>query len=129
MIRHLFLLLTALILFVPHTRAASFDCAKAAKPDEHAICANLDLSALDSEMGGLWFAFSKVPMLMGGNGARMDDAQAFLQQRAQCGNNLACLRPLYHARIAALKQEISQAMDNYFQLQNADPCPGGSGKP
>jgi uncharacterized protein len=102
-------------------QAASFDCGKAAKPDERAICATPDLSALDSEMGGLWFAFSKVPMLMGSSGARMDDAQAFLQQRAQCGGNLACLRPLYHARIGALKSGISQAMDNYFQLQNAEP--------
>lgn len=125
MIRYLFLLLTALVLFASPVRAASFDCAKASKPDERAICGTPDLSALDSEMGGLWFAFSKVPMLMGSNGARMDDAQAFLQQRGQCGNNLACLRPLYHARIAALKSGISQAMDNYFQLQNADPCPGG----
>ncbi len=38
--------------------AASFDCNKATAPDEIAICANPDLSALDSEMGGLWFAYS-----------------------------------------------------------------------
>jgi hypothetical protein len=111
----------ALGLAVSSAEAASFDCAKAAKPDERAICANPDISALDSEMGGLWFAFSKVPMLMGSSGARMDDAQEFLQKRAQCGGDVACLRPLYHARIDALKQGIAQAMDNYAQLQNADP--------
>lgn len=119
--------LAALVLFfliLPlKAEAASFDCAKAAKPDEIAICANPDISALDSEMGGLWFAFRKVPMLMGSNGARMDDAQNFLQQRAACGSNLSCLRPLYHARIATLQQGISDAMDNYFRLQNSDPCP------
>jgi uncharacterized protein len=119
--------LAALIIFLfaslpLNAEAASFDCAKAAKPDEIAICANPDVSALDSEMGGLWFAFRKVPMLMGSNGARMDDAQNFLQERAACGGNLSCLRPLYHARITTLQQGISQAMDNYFQLQNADPC-------
>src|SRR5262245_34200185 len=114
MIRYSFLLLTALVLFITPARAASFDCAKAAKPDERAICATPELSALDSEMGGLWFAFSKVPMLMGASGARKDDAQAFLAQRAQCGNNVGCLRPLYDARIGALKSGISQAMDNYF---------------
>lgn len=123
MTRYPFFLLTAMILFGAPAGAASFDCAKAAKPDERAICANADLSALDSEMGGLWFAFSKVPMLMGSSGARRDDAQAFLQQRAQCGGNVDCLRPLYYARIGALKSGVSQAMDNYFQLQNADPCP------
>jgi uncharacterized protein len=117
-----FLIVVAFALHVAPVHAASFDCDKVAKPDERAICRTADLSALDSEMGGLWFAFSKVPMLMGSNGARMDDAQAFLQARARCGGNLACLRPLYRGRIAALKQGISQAMDNYFQLQNGDPC-------
>jgi uncharacterized protein len=115
-------LVAVFALFISPARAASFDCGKASKPDERAICAAADISALDSEMGGLWFAFSKVPMLMGSNGARRDDAQAFLQARAQCGGNLACLRPLYRARIAQLKQGISQAMGNYFQLQNGDPC-------
>ena len=129
MIRHLLLLVAVFALVISPARAASFDCGKASKPDERAICATADISALDSEMGGLWFAFSKVPMLMGSSGARKDDAQAFLQQRGQCGNNLGCLRPLYNARILALKSGISQAMENYFQLQNADPCPGGSGKP
>lgn len=119
--RFIALIFIALIGTASTAQAASFDCSKAGKPDEIAICANPDLSALDSEMGGLWFAFRKVPMLMGSNGARMDDAQAFLQQRAQCGGNLACLRPLYHARIETLQQGITQAMDNYFQLQNADP--------
>jgi uncharacterized protein len=122
MIRRLLLLVGALLVLGTPGRAASFDCAKAAKPDERAICRAADLSALDSEMGGLWFAFSKVPMLMGSNGARMDDAQAFLRARARCGGSLGCLRPLYRSRIAALKQGISQAMDNYCQLQNGDPC-------
>jgi len=122
MTRYLFLLLSALILFASPVEAASFDCAKAAKPDERAICATPDLSALDSEMGGLWFAFSKVPMLMGSNGARMDDAQNFLQQRAQCGGDLACLRKLYRARIDALKQGIVGAMDDYARLQNGTPA-------
>ncbi len=122
--RRLIALLLFLIGMTAAAQAASFDCARAAKPDERAICADRDLSALDSEMGGLWFAFRKVPMLMGANGARMDDAQAFLAQRGACGSNLSCLRPLYHARIAALQQGIAQAMDDYFRLQNADPCAG-----
>ena len=106
------------VLFISTAEAASFDCGKASTPDERAICANPDISALDSEMGGLWFAYSKVPMLMGSNGARMDDAQNFLQQRAQCGATLTCLRPLYRARIDVLKQSIIRAMDDYSRLQN-----------
>ncbi|MGE0239295.1 MAG: lysozyme inhibitor LprI family protein [Parvibaculaceae bacterium] len=122
MIRYPILLLALLVFAASPAQAASFDCAKAAKPDERAICATPDLSALDSEMGGLWFAFSKVPMLMGSNGARMDDAQAFLAQRAQCGEDAACMRPLYRARIETLKQGIVRAMTDYARLQNGDPA-------
>lgn len=101
--------------------AASFDCGKAAKPDELAICGTPELSALDSEMAGLWFAFRKVPMLMGASGARMDDAQAFLDERAACGGDVACLRKAYQNRIAALKDGISRAMDDVSRRENADP--------
>lgn len=101
--------------------AASFDCSKATKPDEVAICKTPELSALDSEMGGLWFAYRKVPMLMGANGARMDEAQAFLDRRAKCGGDLGCLRSAYHDRITALKGDIAHAMDDVYQRENADP--------
>ena len=97
--------------------AASFDCTKARAPDEIAVCANPDLSALDSEMGGLWFAYSKIPFLMGMSGARQDEAQAFLQTRGACGANVACLTGAYNQRIAALKQEISASIPQYCTAQ------------
>lgn len=87
--------------------AASFDCGKAQAPDEWAVCADPALSALDSEMGGLWFAYGRFPMLMGANGNRHDEARAFLTSRAACGANATCLTALYQARIAALKQQIT----------------------
>jgi uncharacterized protein len=93
--------------------AASFDCARATRADEIAICRNPRLSALDSEMGGLWYAWSRVPMLMGGNGARMDAAQAFLARRAACGRNVACLTAAYRARIEALHRNIDDAMRSF----------------
>lgn len=99
----------ALPLAVPPmpARAASFDCAKARTPDERAVCADPSLSALDSEMGGLWFAYSRLPMLMGGAGARRDAARDFLNSRSACGADVACLTPLYQARIATLKEAIT----------------------
>ena len=93
--------------------AASFDCKKAAAPDEIAICANPDLSALDSEMGGLWFAYSQIPFLMGMSGNRQDEARAFLQGRAACGADVACLRNAYRQRNATLKQQITSGMQQY----------------
>lgn len=99
-------------------QAASFDCTQARSPDEIAVCTNPGLSALDSEMGGLWYAYSRVPMLMGSNGNRQDAAQAFLATRRQCGKDVACLTRAYTARIAALKAGIDAAMADYNRMQN-----------
>ena len=90
--------------------AAGFDCAKASAPDERAVCASPALSALDSQMTGLWYAYSRVPMLMGESGNRQDDAEAFLARRRQCGADSGCLARAYDERIAQLESQISQAM-------------------
>ena len=58
-------------------------------------------------MGGLWFAYSQIPFLMGMSGNRQDEARAFLQTRAACGANVACLKTAYHQRNATLKQQIT----------------------
>jgi len=114
------LLLPVLALFAFGTpaQAASFDCAKARSPDEIAICGNRVLSELDTEMSALWFSYSRVPMLMGGNGARHDEADEFLKARGACGADVACLRPLYQARIKTLKDQIEQWMKAVAKAQN-----------
>ena len=111
----------ALFLATP-AAAASFDCARARAraPDEVTVCRSPALSALDSEMGGLWYAYSRVPMLMGGNGDRGDAARAFLDRRRACAANVACLTSAYRARIAALHQGIDAAMAEFFRMQNGD---------
>ena len=112
-------LLGVLFLATP-AQAASFDCARARSLDEAAICRTPALSALDSEMGGLWYAYSRVPMFMGGNGARMDEAQAFLVLRRACRANAACLATAYRVRIAALRRGLDGAMADYRRLQNGN---------
>ena len=97
--------------------AASFDCSKARAPDEIAICDNPALSALDSEMGGLWFAYSQIPFLMGMSGNRQDEARAFLETRAACGANVSCLTSAYQQRIAALREGITEGMKQYCDQQ------------
>jgi uncharacterized protein len=69
-------------------------------------------------MSALWFSYSRVPMLMGGNGARRDEAEAFLTARSACGADVACLRPLYQARIRTLKDQIDQWMTATGKAQN-----------
>ena len=100
--------------------AASFDCGKARTPDEITVCQTPALSQRDSEMGGLWYAYSRVPMMMGSNGARRDDAQQFLAARSQCGRNVSCQIALYDARNAVLRAGIADAMTEMFRLQNAN---------
>jgi uncharacterized protein len=105
--------LAAALLLPASAHAASFDCARATKADEIAVCHNPRLSELDAEMGGLWYAWSRVPMLMGGNGARMDEAQAFLARRAACRRSVVCLTAAYRARIEELHVDIANAMHDF----------------
>ena len=87
--------LAGLYLMPDSAEAAGFDCSKATAPDERAVCADPQLSSLDSEMTGLWYAYSKVPMLMGGNGERQTEAEEFLATRRQCGADTACIGRAY----------------------------------
>jgi uncharacterized protein len=107
----------AAVAFASPAAAASFDCSKAKAPDEIAICANPDISALDSEMGGLWFAYSQIPFLMGMSGNRQDEARQFLQTRSACGANVSCLKGAYTQRIATLKQQLTSGMQQYCSQQ------------
>lgn len=101
------LVAAGLLLAPMPSRAASFDCTKAKAPEEIAVCTNPVLSSLDSEMGGLWFAYSRFPMLMGSNGNRRDEARAFLAERAGCGDDIGCLGNLYRQRIGTLQSQIT----------------------
>jgi uncharacterized protein len=93
--------------------AASFDCAKAAQPDEIAICQSRTLSELDVAMATLYGVRMKVPMLMGARGDAGDEQTQWLQSRHACGGNLACLTGSYKSRISALNAEIDAAMHDY----------------
>lgn len=93
--------------------AASFDCSKAAAPDEIAICADPAVSNLDTVMATLYGVRMEIPMLMGARGAAQDEQEAFLTHRATCGSDTSCLTNIYNSRIAVLQQTISDAMKDY----------------
>ncbi|MBS7540268.1 lysozyme inhibitor LprI family protein [Ancylobacter lacus] len=105
--------------------ATSFDCAKARAPDEIAVCANPNLSELDTELGALWFTYSRLPLLMGASGNRRDEARAFLATRAACGGDAGCLTRAYAARISALKQGITSNLSDLAKAADnpAPPAP------
>jgi uncharacterized protein len=91
-------------------RAASFDCARASQADEVAVCRSPELSALDSEMGGLWFGYAELPFLMGRSGIRQDEAREFLEERRACAADVGCLEKLYQARIATLRDGLKNGI-------------------
>ena len=94
-------------------KAASFDCAKAAKADEIAVCKSQKLSDLDVKMATLYGVRMEIPMMMGAKGSAQDEQRAFLGKRAACGSNVSCIEGAYTARIGELEQTIKAAMQDY----------------
>ena len=107
-------LTAAAVLALPAlAHAASYNCARAAKPDEIAICKSRTLSELDVKMATLFGVRMKLPMLMGSRGAAGDEQVEFLATRGRCGANAACIGAAYQQRIDVLKSEIDTAMQDY----------------
>lgn len=98
------LLLAAMlcVAFVPSAEAASFDCNKARRADERAICNNRDLNDYDVQMA-TWLEVTTGLVAMGQRGSIRDDQRDWFIQRGRCGGNVPCLRQSYRKRIAELK--------------------------
>ena len=96
-----------------NAEAASFNCAKAATPDEKAICKSRSLSELDVRMATLYGVRMKLPMLMGARGAAQDEQRTFLMNRGYCGADAACIGAAYQQRIDELNQILDAAMEDY----------------
>jgi uncharacterized protein len=120
------LALGTLLFIAAPASAASFDCSRASSPDELTICNNPRLSALDSEMAGLWYAYSRIPMMMGSSGNRGDEQVAWLARRRACGANAACIESAYNDRIAQLEQLIAGWMQANQAIATGGPggCAG-----
>ena len=108
-------LLVSLLLLGNSAQAASFDCARASKPDEIAICKSQELSDLDVKMATLYSVRMEIPMMMGARGSAQDDQRAFLTRRAACGADSACIASAYAQRIGELEQTIKAAMQDYCE--------------
>jgi uncharacterized protein len=84
------------------SHAASFDCAKANSPLEHAICNDAELSALDSE---LTQSYNKALNGQGDDTVAFRDAQrAWLKSRPKSGSaqDIDALKSMYRERIGQL---------------------------
>ncbi len=102
--------LVILALLVAHpAAAASFRCGKAKLPDEKAICADRRLNDLDVELA-VRLDVIKHLVPMGTRGALMDDQQAWLAARHQCGADHNCLTRRYADRL----EEINGALQRVY---------------
>ncbi len=80
---------------------ASFDCERAAAPDEKAICADRFLNDEDVRMVDYLDVLGAL-QLMGANGAMRDDQRDWLKMRQSCGADRKCLAEAYRGRIDKL---------------------------
>lgn len=88
-------------------QSASFNCNKAAAPDEIAVCKDRALSDLDVKMATIYDIVLKL-VPMGTRGDLQDQQRAVLTDRAACGAGTACIRKLYDARISVLQTQIDR---------------------
>ncbi len=96
------LLASAAMLSSLHAGKASFDCTKADKASEKAVCSNAELGRLDTQLAALYAKAQKsydpgeLPDLK-------KDQRAWMQERDRCGGDSACLKDRYERRIARLQ--------------------------
>ena len=86
----------------PVSISPSFDCARAFKPDEIAICGSARLAALDVELADVY----KEKRASGSKGFRDNvrtTQRAWLKLRESCGADVGCLEEQYVAQIAYLR--------------------------
>ena len=77
------------------SQAASFNCKKASKPTERAICANQRLNEADTKLTSTY----NILLGFGGDNSRIRSEQLQgLRYRNQCGNRGACISEAYQPR-------------------------------
>ncbi|VXC98352.1 conserved exported hypothetical protein [Pseudomonas sp. 8Z] len=104
--------------------AASFDCAKASHPIEHAICADAQLSALDERLAS---TFRRIRQFSAsGDSSLLEEQRAWLRDtRQQCaaGDVAGCVRQRYEWRLQELSEQPSEAKafetQDFLHLDNA----------
>lgn len=117
--------LTVLTALPLASRAAGFDCAKAASPTEKAICATPALSQFDSELASAW----KASLVQSQNGSGLKRAQQqWLRLRNACGDDKSCIADRYKERLAALAGTplAQDRWDQTWTLNSGNPTQGGT---
>lgn len=112
--------LGALILLSPLSQAASFDCAlDKLSGTEKTICADEYLSGADNVLNRQWSAAYDTSLARGLLKMRQRE---WLQDRADCGTDVSCLKESYQKRIGQLASLTGFApLSKYFSAGQIDP--------
>lgn len=102
----------ALLALAGTAQAAGFDCKRARSTVEISVCADPELSRMDSEMNALYREIqAETAGVDGETGRRIDplaaEQQRWLGRRNACADR-ACLQHAYRERLAQMKREWSQ---------------------
>lgn len=92
----------ALVPVGPGAQAASFDCTRARRADEVAICGNRALEDADVKMSTTYTLVLQL-VGMGMRGDLRDSQTAWLRERGRCGGNVTCIAQAYRARTQRLE--------------------------
>jgi len=102
------------IAFVPSAHAASFDCAKARAPEEFAVCADPQLSALDGLLGTAFAQAKKISK----------DDQEYFRKLMAVANVFLASRHACGARRPCLAASYAGALEGYVGLGSTVNIPG-----
>ncbi len=101
---NLFVLAAAALPFLGvGAEAASFNCAQAETPTEHAICDNPQLSKLDEQTSGMYYQIISSGAPASTVSQVKSSQTSFLGQRDSCGAGYECLISAYTDQIMYLK--------------------------
>lgn len=99
-----FFLFLVFLLFSVVAQAASFDCTKAGRSIDKAICADPDLSALDEKLAAVYAKEFAV------NPSVKEEQREWLRSLKQCNGDIntiaSCLKPMYVERIKNLDKQL-----------------------
>jgi uncharacterized protein len=85
----------------------SFDCRKARKPDEQAVCSDAALAAKDVRLSEV-FGQYRAQLSPDAFKQLLKNQAAWMAQRGQCGSDIACVGRAYDERIRQIETFISR---------------------
>lgn len=107
------------LLFSFVTHAASFNCTKAERPIDKAICADPDLSALDEKLATVYTKLFAI------NPSVKEEQREWLRSLKQCNNDIntiaSCLKPMFVDRIQILDNQLQSLSEGSVSSSMAVP--------